>query len=56
MSSQRIDQLIVHYASLHDGLVPLAPLYAARVDSQSVTRRTESGLLLPVSRGVRRVA
>jgi hypothetical protein len=56
MSSQRIDQLIVHYASRHDGLVPLAPLYAARVDSQSITRRTQAGLLLPVSRGVRRVA
>jgi hypothetical protein len=56
MSSQRIDRLIVHYANRHDGLVPLAPLYAAQVDSQSISRRTQSGLLLPVSRGVRRIA
>ncbi len=56
MSANRIDHLIATYAKLHDGLVPLAPLYAAGVDSQSITRRTQSGLLLPVSRGVRRVA
>ncbi len=56
MSSHRIDRLIAQLASEHDGLVPLAPLYEAQVDSQSITRRCQSGLLLPVSRGVRRIA
>lgn len=55
MSSNRIDYLIARLANAHAGLVPLAPLFAASVDSQSITRRTQSGLLLPVIRGVRRI-
>ena len=56
MSSTRIDFLIAKLAREHHGLVPLAPLFAAGVDTQSITRRTQSGLLLPVIRGVRRIA
>jgi hypothetical protein len=55
-STHDINKLISKLAKQYDGLIPTSSLRSAGIDRQSITRRVDSGLLLPVHRGVRILA
>jgi very-short-patch-repair endonuclease len=55
-SSQKINTRIAALARSYDGLVPTRELRQHGVDVESIKRRTDSGLLIPVCRGIRILA